>query len=80
MDREPLFARVTLTNKLALTEEAVRLNRSKNDVLEEVINAWRLDRKYSLDKKAPSNASLELNRKKVKELKDKRKSRRGSKK
>lgn len=77
--REPLFARVSLINKLAITEKAVRLNRSKNEVLEEILNSWRRDREFSLTKKEDRNTSLELNRKKAKELRDKRKIRRAKK-
>lgn len=78
-NREALFARINITNKLALTEEAVKKVRSKNEVLEEILNAWRLKRPYSLDKKEESNTSLAINRKKVKELRDKRKARRAKK-
>ena len=79
MDREPLFARVSIVSKLALTEKAVSLNRSKNEVLEEILTAWRLGREFNLTKKDDVNKSREINRKKVKELREKRKARRAKK-
>jgi len=75
--RETLFARVSLANKLFLTEKAVTLNRSKNDVLEELLNAARLNREFRLIKKDdPKNTFLQNNKEKVKKLRDKRKQRR----
>lgn len=84
MSREPLFARVSLANKLFLTEKAVSLNRSKNDILEEILNAFRLKRDFDLPKRPTTNkdegqSALALNKKKVRELKEKRKERRGRK-
>lgn len=79
MDREALFARITLTNKLALVETAAKLDRSQNEVVDEIFNAWRLGRPFALTKKESSKTSVEINRKKAKELRDKRKARRGKK-
>ena len=76
-NREKIFARISIANKIMLTEKAVTLNRPKNDVLEEILDAFRLNRTFKLSKKEVcSVTSLEVNKKKVKELREKRKSRR----
>ena len=80
MSREPLFARISLANKIMLAEKCVSLNRKQGEVLEEILDAFRLKREFNLEKKEDnSNRALQVNKKKAKELKDKRKARRGKK-
>ena len=79
MDREPLFARVSLANKIMLADKCVALNRKQGEVLEAILDAFRLKREFNLSKKEDVSKSHQVNKKKAKELRDKRKARRGKK-
>lgn len=75
MNRETLFARVSIENKIALTDKAAKLNRSVNEIVEEIITSWRLERPFSLEFKKPQENIVTINRRKNKVLKIKKKRR-----